>query len=38
MAQAGETARMYLETRVVRSNDVVFTCRENGTNRPNGYT
>ena len=39
MTQAEESARMYLETRIVRSNKTVFQCRPpEGIDRPSGFT
>ena len=40
MGEGGENARMFLETRIIRSNEAVFSCRlpENGSGRPSGYT
>ena len=40
MVKGEESARMYLETRIVRSNETTFHCREpeNGKGRPSGYT
>ena len=40
MVNTENSARMYLETRIVRSNETVFHARppEDGDGRPSGYT